>query len=247
MFKELDYQQTSIGELTLRQRTDPRFGEEMIFEVKLGDEFLMSSLVTAGEIALADLALNRLAGDSLDIVVGGLGLGFTTAAALAFPSVNSITVVEALAPVINWHKRGLVPLGSVICADSRCYFRCADFFELALGTEGFDPNEKVQHDAILLDIDHSPQHRLTDQAFTHNAADKVENPEEDFYHASNLQKMARHLKPGGLFAMWSNDPPDELFLASLNQVFDDAEAEVSEFPNPYSDGTSCNTIYLAST
>lgn len=246
MFKELDYRQTSIGELTLRQRTDPRFGEEIIFEVKLGEEFLMSSLVTAGEIALANMALNRISGDALDIVIGGLGLGFTTAAALAFPSVNSVTIVEALAPVIDWHKRALVPLGSTISGDSRCQFHCADFFALALSDHGFASSEKRLHDVILLDIDHSPRHRLTDKGRVDDETRATMPPEEDFYHATNLRKMAKHLKAGGLFAMWSNDPPDDVFLASLNCVFSDVEARISEFPNPYSTETSSNTIYLAS-
>lgn len=240
MFKELDYQPTAIGELTLRQRTDPQFADQVIFEVKLGDEFLMSSLVTAGEIALANLALARLPGNELEVVVGGLGLGYTAAAALAFPSIRSLLIVEALAPVIDWHKRGLVPLGTSLANDPRCSFHCADFFSIALTDDGFAPQANQKFDAILLDIDHSPRHLLTDQLL---AANKIEQP--DFYHATNLHKMAQHLKPNGLFAMWSNDPPDDIFLGSLTEAFSTAEAEICEFPNPYTDEKSANTIYLA--
>lgn len=55
-FEELDWQETPMGELTLRRRVEPTLGVE-VYEVKLGEEFLMSSLFTAGEAALADLGL----------------------------------------------------------------------------------------------------------------------------------------------------------------------------------------------
>ena len=74
-FEELDYQKTAIGELILRRRRFPILGDEDIYEVILNDEFLMSSLFTAGEIALSDLALACTDGHSLDILVGGLDLG----------------------------------------------------------------------------------------------------------------------------------------------------------------------------
>lgn len=233
LFEELDYQTTDIGDLSLRRRTDPRLNDELIYEVKLGEEFLMSSLVTAGEIALADLTLLEHSGDSLDIVVGGLGLGFTAAAALKHNKVRSMLIVDALSTVIGWHEHRLVPLGATLSEDDRCQFKCADFFSLAVSELGFQTALPRQYDAILLDIDHSPVHRLT----THN---------EDFYSANNLTRMRKHIKPNGIFSMWSNDPPDEHFVAILKEVFLTARAEVCEFPNPYSGATSRNTIYLAS-
>ncbi len=83
-FEELDYRETPIGELSLRRRTQLPLGVE-VFEVKLGDEFLMSSLFTEGEIALADLGLADLGGGPLDVVVGGLGLGYSARAVLDHP------------------------------------------------------------------------------------------------------------------------------------------------------------------
>src|SRR5688572_694781 len=107
VFEELDYTRTALGELVLRRRTEPKLGIEVI-EVKLGDEFLMSSLFTAGETALANLGLERLGPGPLDIVVGGLGLGYTAAAVLAHDAVRSLVVIDALEPVIRWHRSGLV-------------------------------------------------------------------------------------------------------------------------------------------
>jgi len=143
-FEELDYQHSFIGDISLRKRRERRLHNELVYEVKLGDEFLMSSLVTAGEIALADLAIADLAiadfdGESLDIVVGGLGLGYTARAALAYSNVDSMLIIEALAPVIDWHRRGLVPLGKEITADRRCRVLAGDFFALASSADGFRP------------------------------------------------------------------------------------------------------------
>jgi hypothetical protein len=75
-FEELDYRPTPIGALSLRRRRELKLGVD-VFEIKLGDEFLMSSLFTASEIALARLGLAELSEHGLDVVVGGLGLAAT--------------------------------------------------------------------------------------------------------------------------------------------------------------------------
>lgn len=63
-FEELDWQETPMGELTLRRRREPTLDID-VFEVKLGDEFLMSSLFTVAEVALADLGLAAASGENL--------------------------------------------------------------------------------------------------------------------------------------------------------------------------------------
>jgi spermidine synthase len=233
VFEELDYCRTGLGELVLRRRTEPKLGIEVV-EVKLGDEFLMSSLFTVGEIALADLGIARLGAGPHDIVVGGLGLGYTAAAVLAHPCVGSLLVVEALEPVIGWHRRGLLPLGPVLCGDPRCELIAGDFFTLA-ASPAIDPRRpgKRVH-GIFVDIDHSPRHFLA----AGNAS---------FYQPPGLRAMASHLHPGGAFALWSDDPPDAQLLRSLEEVFVDCEARVVEFPNPLRGTTASCTIYMAST
>ena len=135
-FEELDYQKTPLGEISLRRRVEPRLEGKILYEVKLGDEFLMSSLFTNAEIQLAKLALAALEGTGLDIVVGGLGLGYTAVAALAAPSVRSVMVVEVMEPVIDWHRRGLVPFGKELVSDPRCTLVHANFFEVASSNRG---------------------------------------------------------------------------------------------------------------
>ena len=101
-FEELDYRPTPIGALSLRRRRELKLGMD-VFEIKLGDEFLMSSLFTASEIALARLGLAGLSESGLDVVVGGLGLGYTAKAVLEHRNVAALIVVEALEAVIDCH------------------------------------------------------------------------------------------------------------------------------------------------
>lgn len=232
--EELDYQKTPLGDISLRRRAEPRLDGRILYEVKLGEEFLMSSLFVSAEIELARLGLAALDGDGLDIVVGGLGLGYTAAAVLENPSVSSLSVIEVMQPVIDWHRRGLVPLGKELTSDPRCTLVHADFFALAASSGGgFDPAAPARlFHAVLLDIDHSPSHWL-------NPGNSV------FYTAPALRNLADKLHPGGVFGVWSNDPPDAAFTRLLDTVFQSSESHVVTFPNPYSGGESSNTVYLA--
>ena len=78
--EELYYRRTELGDLVLRRRREPLLGGEAVLEVKLGDEYLMSSLFTVGETALAELGLASMTQAHVDVAVGGLGLGYTAAA-----------------------------------------------------------------------------------------------------------------------------------------------------------------------
>jgi len=231
-FEELDYRPTPIGALSLRRRRDLTLGID-IFEIKLGEEFLMSSMFTASEIALAELGLAELSGTGLEVAVGGLGLGYTARAVLRNSSVKSLLVIEVLDAVVDWHKQGLLPLGKVLRSDSRCQFVIGDFFKLAASPEGFDPAKKArQFDAILVDIDHSPDLLLDPQ----NAA---------FYQPEGLSSLSRHLRPGGVFGLWSNERPDERFVARLAEVFSEVRAEPITFHNPLQNSDFTQTVYLA--
>jgi spermidine synthase len=231
-FEELDYRQTTLGELVLRRRRALEVDGREIFEVKLNDEYLMSSLFHEGEVALTDLGLAELTGAGWDVVVGGLGLGYTAAAALKYDQVARMIVVEALAPVIDWHQRELVPNGRLLAGDARCRFYHKDFFALAR-EDGFDPNDPGHaFDAILLDIDHTPGALLN-----HSHA--------DLYSAEGMRRLRTFLKPGGVFGLWSNDVPDKDFLALMSSVFDQVDGHVVEFENPIQDKTAANGVYIA--
>lgn len=247
-FEELDYQETPIGPISLRRRHDFRLKID-ILEIMLGDEHLMSDLFTASEIALATLGLafyrgpkegqndsahaNKTDKTPRNVLVGGLGLGYTAEAVLQDEDVEQLVVVDALQQIIDWHQAGILPLGKILCADPRCAFICTDFFAAAASDIGFDvtqPHRKFE--AILVDIDHAPDFHLAPG-------------NESFYSAAGLTKLQDHLTPHGVFGLWSNDPPDASFTAHLQSVFAEAHAEPVMFANPFQDADVTQTIYLA--
>ncbi len=231
-FEELDAQETRLGLLTLRRRIDPVLHAE-IYEVKLGDEFLMSSAFTVAERELAHLGLAATPGERLDILVGGLGLGYTAVEALKDDRVHSLTVVDALREVIGWHERGLLP-ETALTSDSRTKLVAEDFFALMRGDAALGGGGPRRFHVILLDIDHSPRHLL--------------HPSHaDLYTAEGLRQLQRHLHADGVFALWSDDPPDDDFVAALEAIFATSTAEVIAFPNPLTRGESTATIYVATT
>ena len=233
LFEEIDSQTSPLGEISLRKRRVPAFGDRDIYEVKLDEEFLMSSLFVEAEEALSSLGLAAVQGDKLSVVVGGLGLGYTAVAALKDERIAELFVVDALDTVIDWHKDELVPLGKILNADARNHYVHGSFFDLATDpNNGFDPDSKGKtFDAILLDIDHSPTEYLN--------ADNA-----SFYSTENLSLMAEQLKPKGVFAMWSQNLPEENFEALLKTVFEHVESHVVSFYNPFQNCESTNSVYV---
>ncbi len=242
-FAELARHDTPGGVITLWRRRDPATQSD-VFEVKLGDEYLMSSRFTVGEEDLADVGLSwghetsdgdatDDDGNGLDVVVGGLGLGYTARAVLANARVASLVVVEAVAPVIEWHRDDLLPDVTGMAADPRVRLVHGDFFAMVAGDHGLDPDRAGRRfDAILVDIDHTPRHHL--------------HPSHaDFYTTAGVTALQRWLQPGGVFALWSDDPPDTDFMAVLGSVFTEVDAHVSRFRNPLVGGDATNTIFLA--
>ena len=231
-FEELDRRETPMGVISVRRRLEPTLHVD-VYEVKLDDDFLMSSLFTVAEIALADLALGASVGSDLDVVVGGLGLGYTAHAALADPRVRSLHVVEALGAVIEWHEQRLLPRSGELVDDPRCEFVHDDFFARLAAGDRFGPDAPARCHGVLLDIDHSPRHLL--------------HPSHaSFYTDVGLAALAGALHPGGVFGLWSDDPADEPFLAAMRRVFASADAHTVTFPNFYTGGESTATVYIGS-
>jgi len=225
-FEELDWQATPMGEISLRRRREPVLDVD-VYEVQLNDEFLMSSLFTVSEIELAHLGIAAHGGHDLEVLVGGLGLGYTARAALADDRVRNVTVVEALAPVLEWHRRELLPDLVGLATDPRCHLVHDDFFALVE-----QQRSAATYDVLLIDVDHTPGHVLDP---SHAA----------FYSFEGLGRLASLLRPDGVFALWSDDPPDPTFLAVLRSAFLTVAGHVVSFPNPLTGGTSACSVYVA--
>ena len=224
--EELDWGDTPWGVISLRRRWDP-VTERDVHEVKLGDDFLMSSQFTKGEEELARIGLASAGGDSLTVLVGGLGLGYTAAAALEDDRVTELTVVEALPMVISWHQRDLLPDTVGLAADPRVRLVLDDFFDL-VRTGRADRT----YDAVLLDIDHAPDWLLRDD-------------HGDLYTVEGFARVAAMIVDGGVFALWSDEPPEPEVVRRMGEAFEHSGAHVVAFPNPLTGGESANTVYLA--
>ncbi len=233
-YEELDFRQTPLGDLMLRRRRLLQLGGLEIYEVKLGEYFLMSSLFHEAESQLSKLGLGMLEKEALDVVVGGLGLGYTAVSALEDQRVTSLVVVEYLEGVIKWHQNGLVPLGRTLTKDPRCRLVHADFFALCRDVaKSLDPEcPEKKHDAILLDIDHTPTNVL-------------HQTNERFYTEKGLGELAQHLNPGGVFALWADGAPKASFTRHLGKVFARAESHTIVFDNPITGDTSEGAVYVA--
>lgn len=110
-----------------------------------------------------------------------------------------------------------------------------DFFALATSRIGFDKDfPERRFDAILVDIDHSPELLL-------------DSKNAPFYQHDGLLRLATHLRPGGVFGLWSNDEPDDVFTQRLAGVFAKARAERVTFYNPLQNKDFTQTVYLAQT
>ncbi len=224
--EELGYGRTDMGELVLRSRMSPSV-RDMVYEITINGEMLMSSAVNTSERALATLALDGLPGGELKVLVGGLGLGCTAAAVLEYQRVSGVVVVELFKPVIHWHNKGLVPAASGLVGDPRCSFLQGDFFEFVK-----TPSPAAKYDAILLDIDHAPDSLLHSR-------------HGDFYGKEGLRGVSRLLKPGGVFALWSAWRPGEGFLENLRSVFPSVACHDVKFYNPHISSMDTNCIIVS--
>lgn len=203
-FEVLAYDSTRLGTLCLRRRLTLSEPQQWVTEVTLNHEFLMSSLHTDSERELTRLALSRFPQSSdLRVLVGGLGLGYTAAAALDDSRVSVVEVVEFLPQVISWLEAELVPLAPRLVGDSRLDVIQGDIYQRLLA----EPSHPLWN-AILIDVDHSPEDRLADDDL-------------GFYTSTGLRQAAKHLMPGGVLALWSYEGNQDLqndLLAAFNTV-----------------------------
>lgn len=200
----LEHAVTDIGTIYLGRR--PRNGgPEWTYEIEIDGALLMSNSNPVSERQLSTSALAQHEGEGLRVLVGGLGLGHTAEAVLESSRVASVRVVEKMKFVIDWMNDGLLPLSAAFAADDRLEIVQGDVYDDLLAK----PSE--QYDLILVDVDHSPSHRLSEASLP-------------FYSAQGQRQVAQHLSPGGTLAVWSSAKDDD-FLAVLTEVYKHAHLE----------------------
>ena len=174
-----------------------RRGEE--FSIRVNHTELMNSRAHGSEEALAELSCSRIADrETPRVLIGGLGMGFTTAAALRqLPEQAMVVVAELVPGLIDWNLGVLGHLAGRPLKDPRVTVRVGDVAELLKGSVR-------QFDVILLDVDNGPN--------------GLTRPENDWlYGPGGLRSARQTLVSGGVLAVWSV-APDQLFSKRLQQA-----------------------------
>ncbi len=167
-----------------------RHGDD--FAIMFDREQLMGSWVSGSEEALADLVCERLGGGDTRLLIGGLGMGFTLAAALAAsPADTAIVVAELVPKVVQWAKGPLSHIFGDSLDDPRVSLEIADVHDVIVG-----PPERF--DGILLDVDNGPD------GLINLANDRL-------YCNWGLRAAYAALRPGGILGIWSAYPDDAFF------------------------------------
>ena len=240
----LDHVETPLGVLSLRRRELLSRPGTVVTEVTLDGEFLMSSLYTESEVALATRALAWHGGGGLSVLVGGLGLGYTAQAALDHAGVARVEVHELLPEVISWLERDLVPLAGSLRGDPRLLVVQANVFErLAPPSPASLPPSPPPpprprsagspdgHDIIIIDVDHSPDELL-------------EGETRPFYTAPGLRSVRGHLADGGVLGVWSS-AESPAFVEALGEVFAEVRVETIDWRNELIDRDQTDTLFFA--
>jgi spermidine synthase len=182
-WKTIDRRDTPEGPLELRQRS------ARDFLITIAGRVLMTSVATRSELELARLACAAL-GDRPRprLLLGGLGMGFTLRAALDhLPREARVVVVDLNPVVVDWCRGPLAALSGDALADRRVAVRVDDVARVIAGSA------PGAWDAIVLDLYEGP----------HQATNRRGDP---LYGARALERSALTLRPGGLLAIWSEEP-----------------------------------------
>lgn len=224
-FEILAYEPTPLGMLCLRRRELLGEPGTVVTEVTLNHEFLMSSFHTASERALASVSLDLFKGPDVQVLVGGLGLGYTAAEVLTHDQVAQVEVVELLPQVIGWLEQGLIPLADTLNDNPRLKISQDDVYKRL-----WAPPTK-QFDLILIDVDHSPE-------------DQLDEVNHCFYTEEGLTRAKQHLTKEGLLGVWSYAESSP-FAEALAQVFPRVHIEPVTFTNTHINETMTDWLFFA--
>ena len=196
-YVEVARAESSRGEIVLRERR-ARDGGPSVLELRVNGLFVMDTLETSSEKGLAAAALQQV-DDPRNVVVGGLGLGFTMHEVLADKRVERLVVVEIEDALVRWMRDGTVPHGPSYLADERVSVMTADIrVAMAEATP-------AAYDLVLLDVDNGPGFLVYDD----NAA---------IYQQEFLEQARDCLRPGGALVVWTAAESADL-QAQMREVF----------------------------
>jgi spermidine synthase len=183
------------GELVLRRRIEDRAAD--VLELRVNGVFVMDTKETTSETGLAAAAL-ELVEEPRDVVVGGLGLGYTLQRVLADPRVGKVMVVEIEEALVGWMRDGTIPHGPALLADKRVHVVNA---EIVMATA----EARSTYDLVLLDVDNGPGYL-------------VHEANAGLYEHDFIASTKAILNPGGALVVWSASPAPELAVV-MEKVF----------------------------
>ena len=194
-WRVVDSIDTDEGLLDLRQRG------ETDFLITIGSRVLMNSSANRSEIVLSELACAPLQQTKKPrVLVGGLGMGFTLKAALDnLPSGAEVVVAELNPIMVTWCRGVIAPLTNGAVDDPRVTVKISDVAKVI--AEAAKKGKENRFDAIILDLYEGPYEG------DHGRGDYL-------YGRKALESSRAALKPGGVFAVWSEDP-DQRFEKRL--------------------------------
>ena len=224
----IDHADTPIGTLYLQKRRLDDGSGTVMTDIVINGALFMSNEHTISERTLATSALAmHQGGDGLSVLVGGLGLGYTAYEALQDERVGLVEVAERLPKVGEWLFAGKLPLSETLtplAGEERFVLTEADVYADLLGPAG-----ERRWDLLLIDVDHSP----------HNRLDEASAP---FYTVEGQRRVAQHLQPGGVTAVWSAGASDD-FAAVMDEVYPHYETETVAWECPVQ-GKLENVLFL---
>jgi spermidine synthase len=198
---EIARAESERGEVVLRRHASGRGAD--VLELRVNGVFVMDTVETGTEVELAAVALD-LVPHPRTVVVGGLGLGFTTQRVLADPRVERVMVVEIEESLVGWMRDGTIPHGPALLADQRVKIVNADIL-MAIA------EARSTYDLLLLDVDNGPGYLV------HEGNIRV-------YEPGFLGRCRDLLNPEGALVIWSAAAAPEL-LAAMRTVFGEAEEQ----------------------
>jgi len=181
------------GEVLLRRRIEDHAADAL--ELRVNGVFVMDTRETGTEMELAAAALD-LVEDPRDVVVAGLGLGFTTQRVLADKRVERVVVVEIEDALIGWMRDGTIPHGPALLADKRLHIVAADVVMAVAEASS-------TYDLVLLDVDNGP-------------GQLVHGENARLYEPDFLTSTRQLLNRGGAVVVWSANPAPGLWETMKN-------------------------------
>ncbi|GAA8850411.1 hypothetical protein DUHN55_33760 [Helicobacter pylori] len=203
---------TPRGEIALRERPHPDGRGSLVHELVVAGVFAMDSLDTSTEAALALESLART--DSPErVLVGGLGLGFTTWQVLKDKRVRHVDVVEIETDLVEWARLGLAPTLGLVARHPRVSVHAGDVAPVLRG----QATPVGPWDLVLLDVDNGPSFLV------HEGNQRIYSPDA-------LRAALDQVSPGGTLAIWAAQREPELLaalqpLGTTEEVLLDVERE----------------------